>query len=276
MRRTSPPGSTGRPAASEVSPGWRRQGVKGKTSGCAALDLPGLPAGGEVFFSSTPVKRSVLLPRSRQLLVHAIAVVWFTGQLVDGAGYGLGSALHQVRALRAAASEALPDEPLIPAPQPRAEQARALPCRAVSVKAAPLPTALLLLSPAAALAEQVVSVGDGDTLSVMGGGWRVMVRLACIDAPETRQRPSAVRCPCGCRRATAGATAARSGPLNRENWGSGLDPAASHVPGTGGSSSGVGGSQSASTSPARIQNRYARRSIGSWAMVQELLRQGHT
>jgi len=35
----------------------------------------------------------------------------------------------------------------------------------------------------------VLSVGDGDTITVSEGGRRVTVRLACIDAPETAQSP---------------------------------------------------------------------------------------
>ncbi|WP_115080560.1 thermonuclease family protein [Synechococcus sp. N32] len=38
-------------------------------------------------------------------------------------------------------------------------------------------------------AAQVVSVGDGDTIRVHEGSRRITVRLACIDAPETSQRP---------------------------------------------------------------------------------------
>ena len=38
-------------------------------------------------------------------------------------------------------------------------------------------------------AATVVSVGDGDTVRVSEGSKRITVRLACIDAPETSQRP---------------------------------------------------------------------------------------
>jgi endonuclease YncB( thermonuclease family) len=48
---------------------------------------------------------------------------------------------------------------------------------------------LPLLSPLAAAAATVVSVGDGDTLRVMDGGRNVTIRVACIDAPETAQAP---------------------------------------------------------------------------------------
>ena len=49
--------------------------------------------------------------------------------------------------------------------------------------------ALLLLQAGHATAATVLSVGDGDTLRVVDGGKRLTIRLACIDAPETAQRP---------------------------------------------------------------------------------------
>ena len=48
---------------------------------------------------------------------------------------------------------------------------------------------LLLSSPALANAATVLSVGDGDTLTVSDDSRRITVRLACIDAPETAQAP---------------------------------------------------------------------------------------
>ena len=38
-------------------------------------------------------------------------------------------------------------------------------------------------------AATVVSVGDGDTIRVSEGSRKLTIRLACIDAPETSQRP---------------------------------------------------------------------------------------
>ncbi|NBT48545.1 MAG: thermonuclease family protein, partial [Actinobacteria bacterium] len=46
---------------------------------------------------------------------------------------------------------------------------------------------LLLTVPARAAS--VLSVGDGDTITVREGSQRITVRLACIDAPETSQSP---------------------------------------------------------------------------------------
>jgi len=40
-----------------------------------------------------------------------------------------------------------------------------------------------------ASAATVLSIGDGDTISVLERGQTLKVRLACIDAPETAQRP---------------------------------------------------------------------------------------
>jgi endonuclease YncB( thermonuclease family) len=38
-------------------------------------------------------------------------------------------------------------------------------------------------------ASSVISIGDGDTITVREGSQRIKVRLACIDAPETSQTP---------------------------------------------------------------------------------------
>lgn len=40
-----------------------------------------------------------------------------------------------------------------------------------------------------AIASSVLSIGDGDTITVREGSQRIKVRLACIDAPETSQTP---------------------------------------------------------------------------------------
>ncbi|QNJ32761.1 putative nuclease [Synechococcus sp. PROS-9-1] len=39
----------------------------------------------------------------------------------------------------------------------------------------------------------IVSVGDGDTVRVSEGSRRITIRLACIDSPETSQRPWGAR-----------------------------------------------------------------------------------
>lgn len=47
----------------------------------------------------------------------------------------------------------------------------------------------VLLLAAPAHSASVLSIGDGDTITVTDGGKRIKVRLACIDAPETAQPP---------------------------------------------------------------------------------------
>ena len=46
-----------------------------------------------------------------------------------------------------------------------------------------------LLTPLAAVAATVISIGDGDTIRVLQGQQRLTIRLACIDAPEMAQAP---------------------------------------------------------------------------------------
>ena len=61
---------------------------------------------------------------------------------------------------------------------------------------APLPHLIVLLA---------LSIGDGDTIRVRQGGRAISVRLACIDAPEMAQSPTAsglgTTCRCVCRSA---------------------------------------------------------------------------
>ena len=47
----------------------------------------------------------------------------------------------------------------------------------------------VLLLAAPAHSASVLSIGDGDTITVTDGGKRIKVRLACIDAPEYSQTP---------------------------------------------------------------------------------------
>ena len=48
----------------------------------------------------------------------------------------------------------------------------------------------LLLLALPVQAATVLSVGDGDTITITSGAQKIRVRLACIDAPETSQTPS--------------------------------------------------------------------------------------
>ena len=59
-------------------------------------------------------------------------------------------------------------------------------------KTAALTALVLVLTGVSAFAQTtatVVSTGDGDTLRVKTQGKVVTIRMACIDAPETGQRP---------------------------------------------------------------------------------------
>jgi endonuclease YncB( thermonuclease family) len=47
----------------------------------------------------------------------------------------------------------------------------------------------VLLMTAPAHSASVLSIGDGDTITVTEGSKRIKVRLACVDAPETSQSP---------------------------------------------------------------------------------------
>ena len=49
--------------------------------------------------------------------------------------------------------------------------------------------AVALLASVPVDAALVLSIGDGDTITVTEGSGRIKVRLACIDAPETSQSP---------------------------------------------------------------------------------------
>ena len=60
-------------------------------------------------------------------------------------------------------------------------------------KGTALALALGLLVNVQAKSAEVLSVGDGDTITVTKRGDRIKVRLACIDSPETSQRPYGVR-----------------------------------------------------------------------------------
>ena len=48
---------------------------------------------------------------------------------------------------------------------------------------------LIVFAPLTVKAGIIISVGDGDTITVQQGAMKTKVRMACIDAPETAQRP---------------------------------------------------------------------------------------
>jgi endonuclease YncB( thermonuclease family) len=57
------------------------------------------------------------------------------------------------------------------------------------VTTVPVALRLLLTLAAPASAATVLSVGDGDTIRVLEGAKPLTIRLSCIDAPETAERP---------------------------------------------------------------------------------------
>lgn len=61
--------------------------------------------------------------------------------------------------------------------------------RALAVALALLPMAMAQAPAGASPEATVISIGDGDTFRVRMNGKPITVRLACIDAPETAQRP---------------------------------------------------------------------------------------
>lgn len=61
----------------------------------------------------------------------------------------------------------------------------ATPGASTASSATPAPTALIN----SRQLDQVVSVGDGDTIRATSNGKTLTIRLACVDAPETAQTP---------------------------------------------------------------------------------------
>jgi hypothetical protein len=91
-----------------------RQGVKGRTSGYAALDPPASHCRGAVFFASIAMKATTLRRKARLALAHTIAVIWLAAELAHEAGFALGSAVHRLNAWMAARAAR-------PAPDPKLE-----------------------------------------------------------------------------------------------------------------------------------------------------------
>ena len=79
--------------------------------------------------------------------------------------------------------------------QPPQERFRSIPPARTLVLFDPTKKFVLLLISIAFIwaapshASTVLSVGDGDTITVSNGAQKIRVRLACIDAPETSQSP---------------------------------------------------------------------------------------
>ena len=159
-------------------------------------------------------------------------------------------------------------------------------------------------------ATTVLSVGDGDTITITNGAQKTRVRLACIDAPETSQTPSGMESrqalqkllPIGAEVTVRSKATDRYGRTIFVYWQyiSGCDcqtysrlendarlkgEGIWEVPGgiqrpwdyrrgrRGGSSASSSGGGSTSTGSG--SRKYRCGGIGSWSRAQDLLRQGH-
>ena len=157
---------------------------------------------------------------------------------------------------------------------------------------------LTLCVTTSANAARVVSVGDGDTVRVSEGSKRITVRLACIDAPETAQRPWGARstaflkqlAPVGSEVTLREQTTDRYGRTvaellnHRGNVNQLMVEAEANRQGAGVWSVGPSGitrpwdyrrGRTSSSSSSGSPRKYRCKDIGSWRQAQQLLEEGH-